>query len=55
VFGYNCFVLNNEKENLGKFDEKAYNDIFIAYSLNSHAYRVYSKRLMIVEESSCGV
>jgi len=51
VFGCSCFVLNNGKENLGKFDEKANNGIFIGYSSNSHAYRVYSKRLMIVEES----
>jgi len=51
VFGCSCFVLNNGKENLGKFDEKAYHGIFIGYSLNSHAYRIYNKRLMIVEES----
>jgi len=51
VFGCSCFVLNNGKENLGKFDEKADHGIFIGYSLNSHAYRVYNKRLMIVEES----
>ena len=35
---------------MGKFDEKADNGIFIGYSSNSHAYRVYNKRLMIVEE-----
>jgi len=51
VFGCSCFVLNNGKENLGKFDEKVDHDIFIGYSLNSHAYKVYNKRLMIVEES----
>ena len=51
VFGCSCFVLNNGKENLGKFDEKADHGIFIGYSLNSHAYRIYNKRLMIVEES----
>ena len=51
VFGCSCFVLNNGKENLGKFNEKADNGIFIGYSSNSHAYRVYNKRLMIVEES----
>jgi len=51
VFGYSCFVLNNGKENLGKFDEKADLDIFIGYSLTSHAYRIYNKRLMTVEES----
>jgi len=51
VFGCNCFVLNNGKENLGKFDEKTDYGIFIGYSLNSPAYRVYNNRLMIVEES----
>ena len=51
VFGCSCFVLNNGKENLGKFDEKADLGIFIGYSLTSHAYRIYNKRLMTVEES----
>ncbi|XP_068466248.1 uncharacterized protein [Phaseolus vulgaris] len=50
VFGCSCFVLNNGKENLGKFDEKADLGIFIGYSLTSHAYRIYNKRLMTVEE-----
>ena len=51
VFGCRCFILNNGKENPGKFDEKADNGIFIGYSSTSHAYRVYNKRLMTVEES----
>ena len=51
VFGCSCFVLNNGKENLGKFDEKADHGIFIGYSLTSPAYRIYNKRLMIIEES----
>jgi len=51
VFGCSCFVLNNGKENLGKFDEKADLGIFIGYSLTSHAYKIYNKRLMTVEES----
>jgi len=37
-------------KNLGKFDEKVDLGIFIGYSLYSHAYRVYNKRLMTVEE-----
>jgi len=45
------YELFNGKENLGKFDEKADLGIFIGYSLTSHAYRVYNKRLMTVEES----
>ena len=51
VFSCSCFVLNNGKENLGKFDEKADLGIFTKYSLTSHAYRVYKKRLMTVAES----
>ena len=51
IFGCSCFVLNNGKENLGKFDEKAHLGIFIGYSLTSHAYRIYNKMLMTVEES----
>ena len=51
VFGCSCFVLNNGKENLGKFYEKADKGIFIGYPSNSHAYKVHNKRLMIVEES----
>jgi len=51
VFGCKCYILNNGKENLGKFEEKADNGIFLGYSLTSHAYCVYNKRLMTVEES----
>jgi len=51
VFGCNYFVLNNGKENLEKFDEKVDHGIFLGYSLNSHAYTIYNKRLMTIEES----
>ena len=51
VFGCRCYILNNCKENLGKFDAKADKGIFLGYSLSSHAYIVYNKKLMIVEES----
>ena len=50
IFGCKCFVLNNGKENLGKFDSKADEGIFLGYSQSSKAYRVYNKRLLIVEE-----
>jgi len=33
VFGCKCFILNNRKNNLGKFDPKAYEGIFLGYSL----------------------
>jgi len=51
VFGCKCFILNNGKDNLGKFDSKADEGIFLGYSLHSHAYRVYKRRTMVVEES----
>ena len=39
VFGAKCYVLN--EEHLGKFDAKAEEGIFLGYSLESKAYRVY--------------
>ena len=51
VFGCKCFILNNGKESPGKFDAKADEGVFLGYTTQSHAYRVYNKRLMIVEES----
>jgi len=51
VFGCKCFVINNGKENLGKFDAKFDEGIHIGYALNDHAYRAFNKRLLTVEES----
>ena len=51
MFGCKFYVPNNDKESLGKFDEKPDVGIFLGYSLSSHAYMVYNKRLMTVEES----
>ena len=51
MFGCKCFVLNNGKDNLGKFDTKSNEGIFLGYSLNSKAFRFYNKRTMIIEES----
>jgi len=51
VFGCKCFVLNNGKENLGKFDAKSDEGIHIGYALNGHANRVFNKRLLTVEKS----
>ncbi|KAH9677497.1 hypothetical protein KPL71_025392 [Citrus sinensis] len=38
-------------DNLGKFDPKSDVGIFLGYSNSSKAYRVYSKRTLVVEES----
>ena len=51
VFGCKCFILNNGKDNLGKFDSKADEGIFLGYSSQSHAYRAYNKRTMLIEET----
>ena len=49
-FGCKCFVLNNGKDNLGKFDAKI-DSIFLGYYLTSKAFRVFNKRTLVVEES----
>ena len=49
VFGCKCFILNT-KDNLGKFDSKADDGIFLGYSTTSKAYRVFNKRTLVVEE-----
>jgi len=43
LFSCICFNLNNSKEKLDKFDAKEDEGIFVGYSANSHAYRVYNK------------
>jgi len=51
VFGCKCFVSNDGKDKLGKFDAKADDGIFLGYSYNSKAYRVFNKWTLTVEES----
>jgi len=51
VFGCKCYILNNGKDNLGKFDAKSDKGIFLGYSLTSHAYRIFNKKFMTIEES----
>ena len=50
VFGCKCFILN-EKDNLGKFDAKSDEGIFLGYSSVSKALRIFNKRTLIIEES----
>ena len=50
VFGCKCFV-SNTKDNLGKFDAKAFEAIFVDYSSISKAYRVFNKSSLTIEES----
>ena len=50
VFGCKCFVLRNQGENLGKFEAKADEAIFVGYA-TTRAYRVYNLRMNIIMES----
>ena len=50
VFGSKCYILN-DRENLGKFDAKSDEGIFLGYSTTSRAYRVFNKRTKTVMES----
>ena len=40
VSGCKCFILNNGKEQLGKFEGKTDEGIFLGYATHSHAYKV---------------
>ena len=51
AFSCRCFVLNNGKDHLGKFDSKADEGIFLGYNSNSASYRIFNKRTLIVESS----
>ena len=50
VFGCKCFILN-EKDVLGKFDAKSDEGIFLGHSSVSKAFRVFNKRILVIEES----
>ena len=50
VFGSKCYILNDQ-EDLGKFDARSDEGIFLGYSIMSRAYRVFNKRTKTVMES----
>ena len=45
-----CFVLRNQGENLGNFEAKADEAIFVGYVIAGKAYMVYNLRINIVME-----
>ncbi|KAJ9558774.1 hypothetical protein OSB04_013388 [Centaurea solstitialis] len=51
VFGCKCYILN-DRDDLGKFNPKADESIFIGYSPHSKVYRVYNKRSQTILESA---
>jgi hypothetical protein len=44
VFGSKCYINNND-ENIGKYDDRADEGIFLGYATNRKGYRCYNKRL----------
>lgn len=52
AFGRKCFVHNNGKNSLGKFDPISDEEVLQGYSSHIKAYKIYNKRIMCVEESA---
>ena len=50
IFGSTCFILK-DRENVGKFDSRSDEIIFLGYSSTSKAYQVYNKRTKRVMET----
>jgi hypothetical protein len=50
TFESKCYILR-DRENLGKFDPKSDEGVFLGYSTNYRAYRVFKKRTETVMES----
>ncbi|KAH0650271.1 hypothetical protein KY284_030183 [Solanum tuberosum] len=50
-FSCKCFIHNNGKNNLGKFDPRSDEGIFLGYAPSSRDFLVFNKRTLSVEES----
>ena len=44
-------MLNNGKDDLGKFDPRSDEGVFVWYSSSSKAYRIFNKQTQCIEES----
>jgi hypothetical protein len=51
VCGSKCYILR-DRENLGKFDAKSDEGIFLRYSSTSYACRVFNKRTGTIMDQS---
>ncbi|KAI9161207.1 hypothetical protein LWI28_015428 [Acer negundo] len=51
TFGSKCYILN-DRDQLGKFDAKSDEGIFIGYALNSRAYGVFNLKTQTIMELS---
>ena len=50
IFRRKYFIHNNDKNNIRKFDAKLVEGIFLGYSTTSKAYRIFNKKILVVEE-----
>ncbi|KAJ9546579.1 hypothetical protein OSB04_019122 [Centaurea solstitialis] len=50
IFGCNCYI-KNDRDALGKFDDRADDGFLVGYSTISKAYRVFNKRRQTIEET----
>ena len=50
IFGSKCYIYN-DRDDVGKFDTRSDEEIFLGYSINSRAYRVFNIRKSTVMES----
>lgn len=50
IFGSKCYILE-DREQRRKIDLKSYEGIFLRYSINSKAYKVYKYRTKTMMES----
>ncbi|GJY13496.1 retrovirus-related pol polyprotein from transposon TNT 1-94 [Tanacetum coccineum] len=50
VFGSLCYP-TNDHEDLGEFDAKADNGIFVGYAAIKKAFRIYNRRTRIINET----
>ena len=50
IFGSKCYI-NNDEDNLGKFDPISDEGIFLGYSPNKKEYKCYNLRLLKIVES----
>lgn len=51
IFGSKCFILN-DRDQRENFDSKSDEDIFLGYSDNSQAYRVFNIKTQTIMESA---
>ena len=50
TFGCKCYVLNNDKDILRKFDLKSDETIFLGYSTPSKTFLIFNKQNLVIEE-----